>query len=183
MKSTDAATSGGAARSSVEALVMRVERREPCKSRGLRTILREARGEIPRAYLPGRHDQWQEALAVARSGPAWRGARRAGPKSARPARGQTPDAQPAQEARAHAAVVDHRQTQELRDGESRSGLNVEHRQHKGLNNRAGNSHQPTRLREKVMRRFKSARHLQRFTSIHNQVHNLFRHCRYHTNAQ
>jgi putative transposase len=36
-------------------------------------------------------------------------------------------------------------------------LNGEHRQHKGLNNRAENSHQPTRVREKVMRRFKSAR--------------------------
>ena len=33
---------------------------------------------------------------------------------------------------------------------------VEHRQHKGLNNRAENSHQPTRVRERVMRRFKSA---------------------------
>jgi putative transposase len=41
------------------------------------------------------------------------------------------------------------------------GLNVEHRQHKGLNNRAENSHQPTRVRERVIRRFKSARHLQR----------------------
>lgn len=40
------------------------------------------------------------------------------------------------------------------------GLRFEHRQHKGLNNRAENSHQPTRVREKVMRRFKSARHLQ-----------------------
>jgi putative transposase len=33
------------------------------------------------------------------------------------------------------------------------GLKCEHRQHKGLNNRAENSHQPTRVREKVMRRF------------------------------
>jgi putative transposase len=41
---------------------------------------------------------------------------------------------------------------------------VEHRQHKGLNNRAENSHQPTRLREKNMRRFKSARPAQRFLS-------------------
>jgi putative transposase len=41
------------------------------------------------------------------------------------------------------------------------GLNVEHRQHKGLNNRAENSHQPTRVREKVMCRCKSARHVQR----------------------
>jgi len=41
---------------------------------------------------------------------------------------------------------------------------VEHRQHKGLNNRAENSHQPTRLREKKMRRFKSAKQAQRFLS-------------------
>jgi putative transposase len=41
---------------------------------------------------------------------------------------------------------------------------VEHRQHKRLNNRAKNSHQPTRLREKKMRRFKSAKQAQRFFS-------------------
>jgi putative transposase len=62
-------------------------------------------------------------------------------------------------------------------------LKVEHRQHKGLNNRAENSHQPTRVREKVMRRFKSSRHLQRFASVHDQVANLFMHCRYHTDAK
>ncbi len=33
---------------------------------------------------------------------------------------------------------------------------VEHRKHKGLNNRAENSHQPTRRRERQMKRFKSA---------------------------
>jgi len=59
------------------------------------------------------------------------------------------------------------------------GISVEHRQHKGLNNRAENSHQPTRVREKVMRRFKPARHLQRFASVHDQVANLFMHCRYY----
>src|SRR4029079_14749874 len=32
---------------------------------------------------------------------------------------------------------------------------VEHRRHKGLNNRAGNSHQPTRRRERQMKRFNS----------------------------
>src|SRR5476651_2185457 len=63
------------------------------------------------------------------------------------------------------------------------GLNMEHRQHKGLNNRAENSHQPTRVREKVIRRFKSARHLQLFASVHDQVANLFMHCRYNANAQ
>ena len=46
---------------------------------------------------------------------------------------------------------------------------VEHRQHKGLNNRAENSYQPTRLREKKMRRFKSAKHTQRFLSAFGPI--------------
>lgn len=50
---------------------------------------------------------------------------------------------------------------------------VEHRSHKGLNNRAENSHQPIRRRERIMKGFKSARHLQRFVSIHDPVANLF----------
>ncbi len=41
---------------------------------------------------------------------------------------------------------------------------VEHRQHKNLNNRAENSHQATRERERRMRGFKSAGHAQRFLS-------------------
>ena len=39
---------------------------------------------------------------------------------------------------------------------------VEHRQHKGLNNRAENSHRPTRSRERRMGRFKSSGGAQRF---------------------
>ena len=50
---------------------------------------------------------------------------------------------------------------------------VEHRQHKGLTNRAENSHQPTRRRERQMKRFKSPRQAQRFLSVHAQVSNLF----------
>ncbi|MCF1436900.1 IS6 family transposase [Agrobacterium vitis] len=50
---------------------------------------------------------------------------------------------------------------------------VEHRSHKGLNNRAENSHQPTRRRKRITKGFKSARHLQRFVSIHDPVANLF----------
>jgi putative transposase len=38
---------------------------------------------------------------------------------------------------------------------------VEHRQHKGFKNRAKNSHQPTRRRERIMKRFKSPRQVQR----------------------
>ena len=52
-------------------------------------------------------------------------------------------------------------------------LGSEHRQHKGLNNRAENSHQPTRRRERQMKRFKSSRQVQRFLSIHDPIANLF----------
>jgi putative transposase len=38
---------------------------------------------------------------------------------------------------------------------------VKHRRSKYLNNRAENSHQPTRQRERAMKRFKSVRHAQR----------------------
>ncbi len=41
------------------------------------------------------------------------------------------------------------------------------------NNRAELSHQPTRVRERVMRRFKSAHQAQRFLSVHAAVYNLF----------
>ncbi len=55
---------------------------------------------------------------------------------------------------------------------------VEHRKHKGLNNSAENSHQPTRQRERQMKRFKSAGQAQRFLSAHDGINNLF-HLRRH----
>ena len=50
---------------------------------------------------------------------------------------------------------------------------VEHRQSRYLNNRAENSHKPTRRRERQMQRFKSTRHAQRFLSSHSRIHNHF----------
>ena len=50
---------------------------------------------------------------------------------------------------------------------------VEHRRHKGLNNRDENSHQPTRRRERQMKRFKSAGQAQLFFSAHDPISNLF----------
>ncbi len=41
------------------------------------------------------------------------------------------------------------------------------------NNRAELSHQPTRVRERVMRRFKSMRQAQRFLAVHAAVYNSF----------
>ena len=50
---------------------------------------------------------------------------------------------------------------------------VEHHQSKYLNNRVEVSHQPTRRRERQMRRFMSARHAQLFLSTHARIHNHF----------
>jgi len=41
------------------------------------------------------------------------------------------------------------------------------------NNRAELSHQPTRVRERGMRRFKSIKQVQRFLNVHAVVYNLF----------
>jgi putative transposase len=42
-----------------------------------------------------------------------------------------------------------------------------------LNNRAENSHQPFRRRERAMAKFRSAKSLQKFTAIHASIHNHF----------
>jgi putative transposase len=51
---------------------------------------------------------------------------------------------------------------------------VEHRESRYLNNRAENSHRPTRRREQQMQRFKSMRQAQRFLSAHALVSGHFR---------
>jgi len=50
---------------------------------------------------------------------------------------------------------------------------VEHRSHKGLNNRAENSHLPFRKRERAMQGYRSPGGLQRFVSIHSAIRNCF----------
>jgi putative transposase len=51
---------------------------------------------------------------------------------------------------------------------------VEHQQYKGLSNPTENSHQLTRRRERIMKRFKSAGQAQRFLAVHDQIASLFR---------
>ncbi|WSI45561.1 IS6 family transposase (plasmid) [Streptomyces sp. NBC_01340] len=51
---------------------------------------------------------------------------------------------------------------------------VEHRSHKGLNNRAENSHQPTRQREQAMKGFRSVGAAQRFPSAFSGISPHFR---------
>jgi putative transposase len=59
---------------------------------------------------------------------------------------------------------------------------VEHRQHRYLNNRAENSHQPTRQRERRMQRFKSPGHAQRFLSAFGPIGSHFRPRRHRLSA-
>lgn len=59
---------------------------------------------------------------------------------------------------------------------------VEHRQHKGLNNRAENSHVPIRKRERMMQGFRSWLGLQRFVSTFSALRNHFVPPRSHRSA-
>src|SRR6202166_1776970 len=53
------------------------------------------------------------------------------------------------------------------------GLACRHEQGLRANNRAENSHQPLRPRERKMQRFKSAKSAQRFGTLHVAVYNIF----------
>jgi hypothetical protein len=50
-------------------------------------------------------------------------------------------------------------------------LGVEHRQHKGINNRAELSHRPTRQKKRQIRGFKSPKQAKRFVSAHAHIGN------------
>lgn len=50
---------------------------------------------------------------------------------------------------------------------------IEHRAHKGLNNRAENSHLPLRKRERAMQGFRSPGSLKRFVVVFSALRNLF----------
>ena len=60
---------------------------------------------------------------------------------------------------------------------------VEHRQRRYLNNRAENAHQPTRKRERVLQRFKSAGHAQRFLAAFGPIREHFCFRRHRLKAQ
>ncbi|ASV84431.1 DDE domain protein [Ochrobactrum quorumnocens] len=60
---------------------------------------------------------------------------------------------------------------------------VEHRSHKGLSNRAENSHLSVRRRERRKMRFQSACQCQRFVSTHGPIANLFLLHRKHLTAE
>ena len=57
-------------------------------------------------------------------------------------------------------------------------FSAQHEQSLRKNNRAENSHQPVRRRERAMAKFRSAKSLQKFALIHSSVHNHFNQERY-----
>ena len=59
---------------------------------------------------------------------------------------------------------------------------AKHRRHKRLNNRAENSHLPVRKRERILHRFKSTEHAQRFLEPFGAVCNQFRPRRHRLSA-
>ena len=58
------------------------------------------------------------------------------------------------------------------------GLTCPHERGLRKNNRAENSHQIVRRRERKMQRFKSSRSAQRFLNVHSAAHNTFNHQRH-----
>jgi putative transposase len=86
----------------------------------------------------------------------------------------------------YAFVPDRLVTDDLRSyGAAARDLGIEsgHERGRWKNNRAENSHQPTRRQERKMQRFKSAGSAQKFLSIHAAVYNTFNVQRHLTSAQ
>jgi putative transposase len=86
----------------------------------------------------------------------------------------------------YASVPERLVTDDFRSyGAAARDLGIEHLHERGRwkNNRAENSHQPTRRRERKMQRFKSARSAQKFLSTHAAVYNTFNVQRHLTSAQ
>ncbi len=86
----------------------------------------------------------------------------------------------------YAFVPERLVTDDLRSyGAAAHDLGIERRPDRGRwqNNRAENSHQPTRRRERKMQRFKSAGSAQKFLSSHAAVYNAFNLQRHRTSAQ
>ncbi len=107
-------------------------------------------------------DQEQAPLALAGGRQSRRRPGHSGPAASRSVCSRSIPAARARGNRIRATRPDHHKPASYPPAVRRVLPKTEHRRHKGLNNRAENSHQPTRQRERVMRRFKSPDQAQRF---------------------
>ena len=85
-----------------------------------------------------------------------------GPTTSEEPGGKALDAQAPESTRPSAPCNDHRQATSYGAAKRESIPDLNHRSHNRLNNRAENPHQPIRRRERIMKRFKVSRQLQRF---------------------
>ena len=149
------------------------EQWEPDDARVSRPVLRERGGEIPPRHSPVSENRWRAWYTVARSRRGGRSPRRAGQsKRNKPAAlklmrkllkkcGFVPDRMITDDLRSYGAAA-----REL-------GIESRHERGQWQNNRAENSHQPTRRRERKIQRFKSPGSAQKFLSAHAVVYNTF----------
>src|SRR6266404_1793532 len=135
----------------------------------------------PRRSVP--QDQRTDTLSMAGSGSGWRRIGYSGPEPEGQEGSQEvlPQALKGTAICPRVIITDKLKSYSAAKAEVMPG--VEHLQQKYQNNRAENSHQPTRLRERVMRRFKSSGHAQRFLSAFGLITSHFRVGRHHYSAQ
>ena len=123
--------------------------------------------------------QGRAALSLAGRGPGWRSDRHPRSETSKCPRGQTVPSQAPEGARKRTVAAGDGQAEELL-GSAQECHAFRGPRHATVCQQSGEvSHQPTRRRERLMRRFKSAGQPQRFLSVHGVVQNLFRLGRHH----
>jgi transposase-like protein len=137
-------------------------------------IARRLRRRPPRPNnRDGGADRKQADVSLACRRSRRRGARHAGPAPPRQPGGAAANAQAAQKQGLAPELLVTDKLRSYASAFGRLGLSCLHEQGLRMNNRAENSHQVVRRRERKLRRFKSARSAQRFLIMHAAIHNTF----------
>ena len=131
------------------------EQWEPDDTRVSRPVLRERGGEIPPRHSPLSENRRPNGLPLASRRRRRRSPRCVGPVQAKQARCAEADAQALEEVCLCSRAVGHRRLRSCSAAARDLGIERRHERGRWKNNRAENSHQPTRRQERKMQRFKS----------------------------